>query len=78
MISIFISLSAFAMLIIIFGPKLFLILFQPGKNVQWLTTQHMRSNINGLGSVSGVKSNNYKEGKQQDESKEGKGRALAV
>ena len=53
-------------------------LFQPSKNVQQLTTQHMRSNIDGLGSGSGVKSNNYKEGEQQDESKEGKGRALAV
>ena len=52
-ISIFVSLSAFAVLIFIFGPKLFIILFQPDKNVHRSTSQQTRSNIKWLGTGSG-------------------------
>ena len=46
-VSLFVILSAFAMLIFIFGPKLFVMLFQPSKNVNF-TTQHARSNLSGI------------------------------
>ena len=75
-VSIFVSLSAFAMLIFIFGPKHFIILFQPDKNVHTTTSRCMRSNNDGLGTESGVKSTN-KKGKQEEVSEEGKGRVLS-
>ena len=46
-VSLFVILSAFAMLIILFGPKLFIMLFQPNKNVQF-TTKHTQNNLSGI------------------------------
>ena len=39
-ISIFVILSAYAMLVFLFGPKLFIILFQPEKNTTHFSTHH--------------------------------------
>ena len=74
-VSIFVSLSAYAMLVFIFGPKLFIILFQPKKNVPQFTTQQTRNSLNGPGTGSGAKSINCKDGKQEKVGEEGEGRS---
>ena len=51
-ISIFVSFSAFAVLVFIFGPKLFIILFQPNKNVH-RSTEHTKSKMKWLRAGSG-------------------------